>query len=409
VTPSAEPAGPGGFEESGGWPAVLGQLASGQDLGSVGARLALSEVLLGNATPAQIAAFVFGLRCKGETIEEMTGLVAAMLGAAERVAVPEPLANRLVDTCGTGGDRSGTINVSTIAALVVAGAGVPVCKHGGRAASSKAGSADVLEALGVVIDLGPAGVATCIREAGIGFCFAPRYHPAMRHAVPVRRELGVPTAFNFLGPLANPAGVRRQVVGVGDPAMAEKMARVLAAGGATHVLVVHGEDGLDELSTTGPSRMYEYRAAGSGESGGSGVSRGSGGSPSRSEAGIGGGTVARSDVDVCAVPVDPLEFGLAPARLSDLLGGDAATNAELARRVLDGDKGPHRDIVLLNAAAGLLVGGAVSSLVDGIARGASVIDEGRAAACLDRLIAVSNQVAASAAGGVPGSGSSRFP
>ncbi len=286
VSSSAEPAGPGGFEESGGWPAILGRLASGQDLGSVGARLALSEVLLGNATPAQIAAFVFGLRCKGETIEEMTGLVAAMLGAAERVVVPEPVANRLVDTCGTGGDRSGTINVSTIAALVVAGAGIPVCKHGGRAASSKAGSADVLEALGVVIDLGPAGVSRCISEAGIGFCFAPRYHPAMRHAVPVRRELGVPTAFNFLGPLANPAGVRRQVVGVGDPAMAEKMARVLAAGGATHVLVVHGEDGLDELSTTGPSTMYEYRAGGSGEATAESRSRRMPGSASRGGPGL---------------------------------------------------------------------------------------------------------------------------
>jgi anthranilate phosphoribosyltransferase len=388
VSSSAEPAGPGGFEESGGWPAILGRLASGQDLGSAGARLALSEVLLGNATPAQIAAFVFGLRCKGETIEEMTGLVAAMLGAAERVVLPPPVANRLVDTCGTGGDRSGTINVSTIAALVVAGAGIPVCKHGGRAASSKAGSADVLEALGVVIDLGPAEVARCISEAGIGFCFAPRYHPAMRHAVPVRRELGVPTAFNFLGPLANPAGVRRQVVGVGDPAMAEKMARVLAAGGATHVLVVHGEDGLDELSTTGPSTMYEYRA----EDPGGATAEGRSGP--RSDAGIGVATEPRSSADVCTVRVDPFALGLAPARLSDLLGGDAATNADLARRVLDGDKGPHRDIVLLNAAAGLLVGGAVPSLAEGIATGASVIDEGRAATCLDRLIAVSQEAAA---------------
>jgi anthranilate phosphoribosyltransferase len=387
VSSNAEPAGPGAFEEVGGWPAILGQLASGEDLGSFGARLALSEVLLGNATPAQIAAFVFGLRCKGETIEEMTGLVAAMLGAAERVVLPQAVANRLVDTCGTGGDRSGTINVSTIAAVVVAGAGVPVCKHGGRAASSKAGSADVLEALGVAIDLGPAGVARCISEAGIGFCFAPRYHPAMRHAVPVRRELGVPTAFNFLGPLANPAGVRRQVVGVGDPSMAEKMARVLAAGGATHVLVVHGEDGLDELSTTGPSTMYEYRSGGSG---------GAAGRPrSRPDAGAGHASGLRSGADVWVVPVDPFALGLAPVHLSDLLGGDAATNADLARRVLDGDKGPHRDIVLLNAAAGLLVGGAVSTLAEGIAAGASVIDEGRAAACLERLIAVSQEAAAS--------------
>jgi len=368
VNPNGDPAGSGGFEQAGGWPGVLGRLASGHDLESGEARLALSEVLLGNATPAQIAAFVFGLRCKGETIDEMTGLVAAMLGAAERVVVPSDLSGRLVDTCGTGGDRSGTINVSTIAALVVAGAGVPVCKHGGRAASSKAGSADVLESLGVVIDLGPEGVARCIEEAGIGFCFAPRFHPAMRHSVPVRRELGVPTAFNFLGPLANPAGVKRQVVGVGDPAMAEKMARVLAAGGATHVLVVHGADGLDELSTTGPSTMYEYRAA----------------APDIHVA---------TDIDVVTVEVDPAGLGLAPARVSDLLGGDAVTNAGLARRVLEGERGPHRDIVLLNAAAGLLVGGAVTSLAEGLEMGAGVLDDGQAAVCLDRLVLTSKEAA----------------
>jgi anthranilate phosphoribosyltransferase len=232
----------------------------------------------------------------------------------------------------------------------------------------------VLESLGVVIDLGPAGVARCVREAGIGFCFAPRYHPAMRHSVPVRRELGVPTAFNFLGPLANPAGVRRQVVGVGDPSMAEKMARVLAAGGAAHVLVVHGSDGLDELSTTGPSTMYEYRA------------------PS-SSAGSKAGVAPAGGVEVVAVPVDPAALGLAPARLSDLLGGDAGTNAELARRVLEGDPGPHRDIVLLNAAAGLMVAGVASSLAEGIAVGAGVLDDGRAAKCLDSLITVSNEEA----------------
>jgi anthranilate phosphoribosyltransferase len=363
----------GDFVRFGGWPAILGRLAAGADLAPTEAGAAMAEVLEGNATSAQIAAFVFGLRCKGETVEEMTGLVAAMLAAAERVVVPDPTAPKLVDTCGTGGDRSGTINVSTIAALVVAGAGVPVCKHGGRAASSKAGSADVLEALGVVIDLGPAGVAKCIQEAGIGFCFAPRYHPAMRHAVPVRRELGVPTAFNFLGPLANPARVRRQVVGVGDPSMAQKMARVLAAGGATHVLVVHGANGLDELSTTGPSTMFEYRAVGA------------------EVAGAVGAEVAGAEVD--PVVVDPVELGLAPARLSDLLGGDAATNADMARRVLAGDPGPHRDIVILNAAAGLVVGGAAATLADGMTLAATAIDDGRAAASLDRLVATSKEAA----------------
>jgi anthranilate phosphoribosyltransferase len=347
------------LEDLGGWPAVLGLLASGADLEASQAGAALTEVLQGNATPAQIAAFIFGLRCKGETVEEMTGLVAAMLGASERVAVPAEISDRLVDTCGTGGDRRDTINVSTMAALVVAGAGVPVCKHGGRAASSKAGSADVLEALGVVIDLGPGGVARCILEAGIGFCFAPRYHPAMSHAIPVRRELGVPTAFNFLGPLANPARVRRQVVGVGDPAMAPKMAYVLAAGGASRALVVHGADGLDELSTTGPSVMYDWDAA-----------RG-------------------SERDIGPITVDPAVLGLAPARVHELAGGDAATNATLARRVLAGESGPHRDIVLLNAAAGLIAAGVCGDMEAGLAWAARSVDEGHAQAALDRLVTVS--------------------
>ena len=372
----------------GGWPAVLARLVSGGHLTEQEARAAMADILEGNATPAQIAAFIFGMRCKGETVEEMTGLVGAMIDAADRVLVPDSLADRLVDTCGTGGDRSGTINVSTIAALVVAGAGVPVCKHGGRASSSKAGSADVLEALGVAIDLGPMGVARCIEEAGIGFCFAPRYHPAMRHAVPVRRELGVPTAFNFLGPLANPARVRRQVVGVGDPAMAEKMTRVLAAGGSSHVLVVFGADGLDELSTTGPSTMYEYREdPGGGGAGGSGGSGGSGGGGAGGSGGSGGSLEVRQ--------VLPGELGLAPARLADLLGGDVDTNARMARKVLGGERGPHRDIVLLNAAAGLLVGGIAGDLAEGVALAAESIDGGAAAVCLDRLVSVSSALAGS--------------
>ncbi len=349
------------LDDLGGWPAVLARLASGADLSTQEARAALADVLDGNATSAQIAAFVFGLRCKGESVEEMTGLVSAMLDAAEKVVVPEELAGRLVDTCGTGGDRSGTINVSTIAALIVAGAGVPVCKHGGRAASSRAGSADVLEELGVVIDLSPGGVAHCIDEAGIGFCFAPRFHPAMRHAAPVRRELGVATAFNFLGPLANPARVRRQVVGVGDNTMAPKMASVLAAGGAAHVLVVHGADALDELSTTGPSTLYEWRSV---EAGGSGL-------------------------PVEAQTVDPAALGLAPARVEDLRGGDAAANARFARSVLSGAPGPHRDIVLLNAAAGLVVGGASDSLEAGLVLAAESLDEGKAELALERLVAAS--------------------
>ena len=358
-------------------------MVQGQDLEAPEAGAALADILEGNATPAQIAAFVIGLRCKGETVAEMTGLGAAMLADSERVALPPLLAGRLVDTCGTGGDRSGTINVSTIAALVVAGSGVPVCKHGGRAASSRAGSADVLEALGVVIDLGPLGVARCIEEAGIGFCFAPRFHPAMRHAGPVRRELGVATAFNFLGPLANPARLRRQVVGVGDPAMAPKMVRVLAAGGAIHALVVHGADGLDELSTTGPSTVYQWRAPGR-----DGVSPEVCQSPMDLDVGL---------ESLQVVTVDPVALGLPGARREDLSGGDADTNATLARRVLAGDRGPHRDIVLLNAAAGLVAAGVTADLAAGLVLAAASIDEGEAEAALERLVSVSREDASRAA------------
>ncbi len=349
------------LDDFGGWPDVLGRLTQRVDLEPVEAAAALSEILAGRATPVQITAFIFGLRCKGETVGEMTGLVRAMLDASAPVPVAPELQARLIDTCGTGGDRSGSINVSTIAALVVAGAGVPVCKHGGRAASSLAGSADVLEALGVVIDLGPLGVARCIEGAGIGFCFAPRYHPAMRFAAPVRRELGVQTAFNFLGPLANPARVRRQVVGVGDASMAATMAGVLAGNGATHVAVVHGSDGLDELTTTGPSTLVTWSAGDDGDPAGA-----------------------------VTTTVDPHGLGLAPAVLDDLRGGDAATNAGHARRVLEGRRGPHRDIVVLNAAAGLVVGGAADDLQAGVALAARTIDDGAAAAALDRLIEVSN-------------------
>lgn len=353
------------LDDLGGWAKVLTHLTRRQDLGADEAGAALAEILGGRATPVQITAFIFGLRCKGETVEELTGLVRAMLDAATTVPVGPELQARLVDTCGTGGDRSGSINVSTIAALVVAGAGVPVCKHGGRAASSLAGSADVLEALGVAIDLGPQEVARCIEEAGMGFCFAPRYHPAMRYAAPVRRELGVQTVFNFLGPLANPARVRRQVVGVGDPSMAATMAGVLAGNGATHLAVVHGADGLDELSTTGPSALVTWSAhAGAGDPAG-----------------------------VVAETVDPRALGLAPATLADLRGGDAATNAHYARRVLEGDRGPHRDIVLLNAAAGLMVGGAAADLAAGLVLAARSIDDGAALQTLERLVAVSHRAA----------------
>ncbi|HEV2361768.1 MAG TPA: anthranilate phosphoribosyltransferase [Acidimicrobiales bacterium] len=347
------------LQEVGGWPAVLSRLTAGSDLSADEASAALDEILLGAASPVQIAAFVAALRTKRETVEEMTGLVRAMRARAEPLDLDPAVLERVVDTCGTGGDRSGSINVSTIAAFVVAGAGVPVCKHGGRAASSVAGSADVLEALGVAIELGPEGVARCVSEAGIGFCFAPRFHPAMRHAIPVRRELGIATVFNFLGPLANPAHARRQVVGVGDRSMAEKMLGVLEANGAVHAMVVYGHDGLDELSTVGPSTVLESKA---GE--------------------------RRSFV------VEPSELGLPTADAASLKGGKPEENASAARAVLSGERGPHRDVVLLNAAAGLVVAGVAADLPAGLELGAQSVDSGAAMAALDGLVATSNAAAA---------------
>jgi anthranilate phosphoribosyltransferase len=357
----------------GGWPAVLSRLIAGDDLSGAEAAAALGEVLSGEATPAQIAAFVVALRAKGETVEEMAGLVRAMLAHAQPLSV----GGDLVDTCGTGGDRSRSVNVSTMAALVVAGAGARVCKHGGRAASSAAGSADVLEALGVAIELGPAGVAACVEEAGIGFCFAPRFHPAMRFAAPVRPQLGVATVFNFLGPLANPARARYQVVGVSDPAMAPKMLGVLAANGSARAMVVHGADGLDELSTTGPSTVLEFDVARDAPAGGD-----------RDGAGGPAADALRRSV------VEPAELGLAPATLDDLRGGDAAFNAEVVRRVVGGESGPHRDVVVLNAAAALVVAGRAEDLMGGVALAGAVLDDGRARERLDRLVEVSRREAA---------------
>ena len=342
--------------ELGGWPAVLGRLTSRRDLTADEAGAALREILQGAATPAQIAGFCVALRIKGETVEEMRGLLSTMLEFAERVPVPDGV--DMVDTCGTGGDRSHTINVSTLAALVVAGAGAIVCKHGNRAASSASGSADVLEALGVTTDLGPAGVAACIEQVGMGFCFAPRFHAALRHAGPVRRELGIPTVFNFLGPLANPARLRRQALGVSDPAMAERMMGVLQAREAERALVVYGHDGLDELSTTTTSTVMELR-----------------------------------DGAVRTYVVDPENFGLASVAADALRGGDPATNAALARRVLEGEAGPHRDIVLLNAAAGVVASGVADTLAEGFEASVASVDEGRAAQVLERLVAVSGQQA----------------
>ena len=335
------------------WPEVIGRLLRRDDLPDDLVEEAMSEILSGDATDAQIAAFGVALRAKGETAAELAALVRTMLDFAEHVDLTD-LGVPLVDTCGTGGDGAGTVNVSTMAAIVTAASGTRVAKHGGRAASSKCGSVDVLESLGVVIDLGPDGVSRCVREVGIGFCFAQRFHPAMRFAAPVRRELGTPTTFNFLGPLANPAGASRRTVGVSDPVMAERVIRTLATLGVERALVFFGHDGLDELTVTTTSTVYELE-----------------------------------DGEVRIYDVDPLDVGIPRADLGALAGGDAAGNAQAVHQVFAGAKGPIRDIVRLNAAAALLAADAVPDLATGVDLAAELIDDGRAAATLEAFVRVS--------------------
>jgi anthranilate phosphoribosyltransferase len=339
------------------WAGLLSALLAGTPLTADDTAWAMREIMSGDATPAQTAGFVIALRAKGETPEEVAGLVEVMLDFAAPVAVT----GRVVDTCGTGGDRRNTVNISTMAALVVAGTGIPVAKHGNRAASSACGSADLLEELGVVIDLPPAQVGPCLDQAGIVFCFAPVFHAGMRHTAVARRELGVPTVFNVLGPLTNPTRPAAQAVGVSDARLAPVMAGVLAARGVD-ALVFRGEDGLDELTTTGPSTVW---------------------------------TVAGGRVD--ASTFDPLVLGVARASLDDLRGGAAPDNAAVAREVLAGKLGPVRDAVLLNAAAAVAAFdaqpvGLEERLATGLARATAALDDGSAAAALDRWVTVSQQL-----------------
>jgi anthranilate phosphoribosyltransferase len=333
---------------------VLARLVQGDAVAPEEIAAGLEEILEGRVTDVQAAGFIVALRAKGETADDLAALVRTMLAYAGRVDV----ADGAIDTCGTGGDRAGTINVSTMAALIAAGSGARVVKHGNRAASSACGSADVLEQLGVAIDLGPAGVSACVERAGVGFCFAPRYHPAMRFLGPARRELGVPTTMNALGPLANPARVRRQAIGVADEAMATRMLGALRELGAEHVLVFHGDDGLDELTITTTSTVHEL---------------------------VGG--------EMRSYTIDPMDLGIGRADPSKLTGGDAAMNAACVESVLAGDKGPHRDIALLNAAAALVVAGIAQDLSSGLEIGADAIESGRARAVLGELIAVSTRAA----------------
>ncbi len=345
------------FDDAGGWPTLIGDLLERRHLTAAQAEAAMSEILAGEATPAQLIGFVVALRAKGETADELSGMLDAVLSAATQVELPPEVHERAVDIVGTGGDRSHSINVSTIAAFVVAGAGVPVCKHGARAASSKCGAADLLEALGVVADLGPEGVVRCVAEAGIGFCLAATYHPAFRFAAPSRREIGVPTTFNLLGPMANPARVRRQVIGVANPTFADRMVESLQAHGSVSSWVVSGP-GLDELSTTGVSDVLALR-----------------------------------DGQITRFTVDSREFGMARAEPEELEGGEPADNAAAARRILGGEHGPQRDIVVLNAAAGLVVAGVASSLSDAVPMAAESIDSGAAEAALQSLISTSRAAA----------------
>jgi anthranilate phosphoribosyltransferase len=330
------------------WPDLLGDLVRRVDQPAESMRWALRQILGGEATPAQLAAFLVALRSKGETVTELVGLVEAMLEFATPITVPGPA----VDVVGSGGDRLNTVNISTMAAIVAAAAGATVVKHGNRAASSACGSADVLEALGVVLDLTPEAQQKVVAEVGLGFLFAPHYHPALRHAGPVRRELGIPTVFNFLGPMANPAQPTASAVGVADPRIAELMAGVFAARGHQG-LVVHGGDGLDELTTTTVSQLWVFVD----------------------------GRVTRTELD-------PLDLDLPRADLADLVGGAPPRNAQVVREVMAGVPGPVRDIVLLNAAAALVA--AAKPDADGLpAAFATQLDRARRAvddgAALDKL------------------------
>jgi len=330
---------------------ALGVVASGRTLTRAEAESAMTSVMQGEATPAQLGALLAALAVRGETVEEIAGFAAAMRAAA----VPVSIRAGAIDTCGTGGDRSGTFNISTVAAIVAAAAGARVAKHGNRAASSACGSADVLEALGVKIDLGPESVASCIAEVGVGFMFAPRFHPAMRHAGPVRREIGIRTIFNVLGPLANPAGVKRQLLGVPSPALGERMVAVLRELGAERALVVHSAEGLDEISPSGPTRTWELRD----------------------------GTIREGELT-------PEAAGLERAPRDSVRGGDSAANAGIARAVVAGEaRDGARTAVLLNAGAACYVAGLAPDVRAGVAVASDTIANGAAQRTLEHWISFS--------------------
>ena len=330
---------------------ALGIVAAGRTLTRPEAEGTMASVMAGEATPAQLAALLAALAIRGETVDEIAGFAAGMRAAA----VPVAIRVGALDTCGTGGDRSGSFNISTVAAFVAAAAGARVAKHGNRAASSACGSADVLEALGVKIDLGPEAVAACVEEVGVGFMFAPRFHPATRHAGPVRREIGIRTIFNVLGPLANPAGVTRQLLGVPSATLGERMVQVLRELGAERALVVHSAEGLDEISPSGPTRTWE----------------------------LSGGMVREGELT-------PEDAGLERAPRDSVRGGDSAVNAAIARAVLSGEaRDGALTAVLLNAGAACYVAGLVDSLREGTRLAAAAIASGAARSRLERWVAFS--------------------
>ena len=327
---------------------------AGRDLSEAEAAAAMEELMAdsdaGGASPIQAAAFLTALRVKGETVEELVGFARVMRARSLRVDLGDGF-SRIADTCGTGGDAKGTFNVSTAAAFVVAGCGVPVAKHGNRAMSSACGSADVLEALGARVDLSPTAVAAMVRDVGIGFMFAQTLHPAMRHVAPVRRALGFRTVFNLLGPLTNPAGARHQLIGVGSPAVGDKIAAALKRLGAAHALVVHGLEGLDEVSPSGPTQVWELQ-----------------------------------DGHIRTYRVQPSDFHIREVPLDSVRGGDAATNAGAMHSVLSGHGGPLHGFVALNAAAALLAADEVPTFAEGISRAVECIDDGRALRKLERFV-----------------------
>ncbi|MFO8100712.1 MAG: anthranilate phosphoribosyltransferase [Dehalococcoidia bacterium] len=330
---------------------AIDKVVEGHNLSTAETEAVMREIMSGETTPAQIASFITALRIKGETADEIAGCARIMQEHALQV---NPERKDVVDTCGTGGDATGTFNISTTVAFVAAGAGLGVAKHGNRSVSSQCGSADLMEALGVKIDLEPTQVARCVDEVGIGFCFAPAFHPAMKYATPVRREIGLRTVFNVLGPLANPARARRQLIGVYSENLTETLADVLKALNSERAFVVHGADGLDELSTTGTNRISELHHG-----------------------------------QVITYKLEPQELGLAKAGLKDLLGGALEENAEITREILNGEGGPKRDVVLLNAAVVLVAGGKAGDFAHGIELAAESIDSGQALQKVDALARMS--------------------